>query len=66
MDKNVGSVDRIVRIVIGIAVMAAGLYYNTWWGLAGIVLVVTAIMNKCPLYIPCGLSTCKIDKEVKE
>lgn len=66
MEKNVGSVDRIVRITIGIAIIVAGLYYNSWWGLIGIVPVVTALINRCPLYIPCGLSTCKIEPKTKD
>lgn len=66
MEKNVGSVDRVVRIVLGVLIMAAGLFYGSWWGLVGIVPFATGLINRCPLYIPCGLNTCKVDtKEEK-
>jgi hypothetical protein len=60
MEKNVGSFDRILRIAAGILAISAGLFYGSWWGLIGIVPLATGLMNTCPLYIPCGLSTCKV------
>jgi hypothetical protein len=59
MKKNVGSIDRIIRIVAGIAIGIAGIYFKSWWGLVGIVPVVTALISWCPLYLPFGISTCK-------
>lgn len=60
INKNIGSVDRVIRVIIGLAIGAAGLYYNSWWGLVGIVPVVTAFLRFCPLYCPIGLNTgCK-------
>lgn len=60
MKKNIGSVDRIIRIIVGLAIGAAGIYYQSWWGLVGIVPVVTAFLRFCPLYSPLGLNTgCK-------
>lgn len=57
MKKNVGSADKIVRIVVGIAIVAAGFYFKSWWGLIGIVPLATAFMGFCPLYLPLNLST---------
>lgn len=59
MKKNVGSSDRIFRIILGLAIGAAGYYYQSWWGLIGIIPLFTALINWCPLYLPFGLSTCK-------
>ncbi len=59
MKLNVGSADRVIRIVVGVAICAAGWYYHSWWGLIGIVPIVTAAIGWCPAYLPIGLSTKK-------
>lgn len=59
MKENVGGWDRILRFVIGIVVIALGIYYQSWWGLLGIVPLFTAWRKSCMLYMPCGISTCK-------
>lgn len=58
MKPNVGSVDRIVRYVAGLAILGAGYYFKSWWGLVGILPLLTATIRWCPAYIPFGLSTC--------
>ncbi len=64
MTTNVGMVDRIVRIVIGIALIAFALNYlypNTgynWIGWIGVVPLMTAVFGICPLYSIIGVSTC--------
>jgi len=65
MKKNMGSVDRIVRIILAIAI--AALYYmEIITGTLGIVLMVlaiiflvTSLISFCPIYFPFGLSTKK-------
>jgi hypothetical protein len=59
MKLNVGSADRVIRIVVGVAICAAGWYYHSWWGLIGLVPIVTAAIGWCPAYLPIGLSTKK-------
>ena len=59
MNLNVGSADRVIRIVVGVSICAAGWYYHSWWGLIGIVPIVTAAIGWCPAYLPLGLSTKK-------
>jgi len=59
MFKNVGSPDRVIRIVIGIAAIAAGFFFQSWWGALGAIPLVTAMVGWCPLYRIGGLSTCK-------
>jgi len=59
MRKNVGTVDRIIRIVLGVAIVAAGVVYHSWLGLIGAVLLLTAGFSLCPIYLALGLSTRK-------
>jgi hypothetical protein len=57
MTQNVGGVDRIVRIVAGLAIMAAGIYFQNWWGAIGIVPLLTGALGWCPAYLPFKIST---------
>lgn len=67
MLANVGSIDRVVRLVLGLVLLIAALVPATGlsvqpllqWGagLVGIVLIATALMRFCPLYRLFGLST---------
>lgn len=63
MKSNVGTIDRVVRAVLGIAIGAAGLYYQSWLGLIGLVPLGTALIGWCPAYLPFGISTCKVHTE---
>lgn len=58
MKTNVGSLDRTLRIVAGLALLGAGLYFKSWWSLVGLVPLLTATLRFCPAYVPFGLSTC--------
>ena len=66
MKKNIGSADKVVRIVIGLVIIAFGLIYQSWWGLIGLVPLFTATINWCPLYLPFGISTYKTQTEEKK
>lgn len=57
MACNVGQTDRVLRIGAGVAIMAAGAYLQSWWGLVGLVPFITGVVRWCPLYVPLGLST---------
>ena len=59
MERNVGGIDKVIRIIVGLIIGAVGYYYNSWWGLIGIIPVLTALINWCPLYLPFGIKTCK-------
>lgn len=66
LKKNVGGIDRILRIVVGLALLA-GFFLNPdagyrWLYLIGIVPLVTGLMSTCPLYSVLGLSTCPMKK----
>lgn len=58
MKCNVGKSDRVIRAVIGLGILAAGAYHHSWWGLIGLVPLLTAIFRFCPAYLPFGISTC--------
>jgi len=57
MTCNMGNGDRIFRAIMGIAVLGAGFYFHSWWGLIGIVPLGTALVKWCPAYLPFGFST---------
>lgn len=59
MKTNVGSVDRIVRLVLGVVIILLGIYFKSWWGIIGIVPVITGLLNFCPAYSLIGVSTKK-------
>lgn len=59
MKCNVGKTDKVIRIIIGLSIGAAGIYFKSWWGLVGIIPVFTALVSWCPLYFPFRISTCK-------
>ncbi len=60
--KNVGSIDRVLRVIVGLGILAAGLVLKSWWGLVGLVPLLTAAIGFCPAYLPLGLSTCAKQK----
>ncbi len=57
MNKNIGSIDRTIRVIIGLAVVSLGVSYGSWWGAIGIVPLLTAFMRWCPAYNLLGIST---------
>ena len=59
MKCNVGKTDRTLRVIAGISIILAGVYYESWLGAIGIVPLVTAGLGWCPAYIPFGFSSCK-------
>jgi len=63
MKKNVGGMDRVARIVLGLVGVGAGLYFQSWWGLLGLAILGTGIFKTCYLYTLLGISTCPMEKE---
>lgn len=61
MKNNVGFIDRIIRIVIGCAMLAFVFLIpgnERWWGLLGIIPVLTGILGICPIYSLLWIRTC--------
>jgi len=63
MKSNVGKTEKTARIIIGIAIILIGLIYQSWWGLIGLVPLLTGLLNYCPLYSIFGISTCKTKQQ---
>lgn len=60
MTKNIGTVDKVLRIVVGLVLIGLALTQTIgWWGFIGVVPLVTALVNFCPLYRLVGIRTCK-------
>jgi len=59
MTTNMGQIDRIVRAVVGAALVIWGLMTSNWLGIIGLVLLGTAAVGWCPAYLPFGISTRK-------
>ena len=63
MKTNVGGIDRILRIVVGLVLIALTLMGTIGvWGWIGVVPLLTALIGNCPLYSILGVSTCPVKK----
>jgi uncharacterized membrane protein YfcA len=64
MKINVGGIDRILRIVVGLALIGATLAGMIGvWGWIGVVPLVTGLFKFCPLYTVLGMNTCPMEKK---
>ena len=63
MTKNVGTVDRIIRAILGLVIIGVGIVFQSWWGLIGLIPLATAGIGWCPPYALLGLSTCKVKEQ---
>ncbi|MDO4450616.1 MAG: DUF2892 domain-containing protein [Moraxella sp.] len=59
MKINVGKPDKIARIVLGVVIIGLGVAFGSWWGVIGLVPLLTGLINFCPIYHLLGMSTCK-------
>ncbi len=64
MTKNVGTLDRVLRIVLGVALLI-GFFLNrdgaySWLYLIGILPLATGLLSTCPLYSLLGIRTCPL------
>lgn len=65
MKANVGGIDRVLRVIVGLAVLSLLFVLpepNRWWGLIGIVPLATAFLSFCPLYALIGVNTCPANR----
>jgi hypothetical protein len=62
MKANVGGIDKIVRIVVGLALIAWALLGGPAWAWIGVLPLATGLFNFCGLYALLGISTCSVDK----
>ena len=63
MKLNVGGIDRTLRIVVGIVLIALTLLGHIgWWGWIGVIPLATGLFSFCPLYTLLGMNTCSVKK----
>ncbi|KPA22771.1 hypothetical protein shim_10590 [Shimia sp. SK013] len=61
--RNVGIVDKILRITIGVVlILGALLGYGTWMWI-GVIPLATALLGTCPLYTVLGIGTCPLERK---
>jgi hypothetical protein len=63
MKANVGSIDRVLRVIVGIGLLSVMFVLEgsaRWFGLIGVIPLGTALIGYCPLYSILGVSTCRI------
>jgi hypothetical protein len=60
MQANVGGIDRILRIVVGVVLIALAVTGTIGaWGYIGVLPLFTGLIGWCPAYLPFGIKTCK-------
>lgn len=63
MQINVGGIDRFIRIVAGLLLLSLPFWLDTpwrWFGLIGVMPLLTGIAGRCPGYRLLGLNTCPL------
>ena len=63
MKSNVGGIDKIIRILAGIALIAWALMGGPVWAWIGIVPLATGLLGWCPAYTLFGMNTCPLSKK---
>lgn len=68
MATNVGTVDKILRLVVGVILIAYAIPLGfpktswNWVGWIGVIPIITALIGNCPLYSILGINTCSMKK----
>jgi hypothetical protein len=61
MTRNVGSLDRLIRAIVGLGVLSLVFVGpQTLWGLLGLIPLGTAVLGWCPPYSLAGINTCSV------
>lgn len=58
MKVNMGTIDKVVRLIAGLAIIGWGIATNNWLGAIGIIPLATALVGFCPAYSLLGINTC--------
>lgn len=71
MRKNVGGVDKFIRVILGLVIIIVGYVYKSWWGALGLLPIAIAMLSWCPLYSIIGVCTikgctCKSEAEMSD
>lgn len=65
MKINVGQIDRLIRILLGLVLLSLPLWLDSpwrWLGLIGLIPLFTGLSGRCPGYRLLGLNTCPMRK----
>lgn len=62
MQKNVGGIDKVARILVGIALIIWALSSGTAWAFIGVLPLATGLLGWCPAYTLLGIKTCKLKR----
>lgn len=59
MKRNIGTIDRVLRIVVGLVLIALAATGTVgWWGWVGVIPLLTGLFSSCPAYSLLGLNSC--------
>ncbi len=61
MTRNIGNIDRVIRIIVGLGLLSLIFILESnarWWGLVGLGPILTAAIGYCPPYAWMGINTC--------
>ena len=59
MKTNVGGIDRVGRLVVGVGLVGWAVMGGPVWAWIGVVPILTGALGWCPLYLPFGINTCR-------
>ncbi|TEY04468.1 DUF2892 domain-containing protein [Campylobacter sp. US33a] len=63
--------EKVVRIILALAIFGLGVYFASWWGLIGLIPLLTGVFGVCPIRVwtgkqTCPLGICPISKKPKK
>jgi len=61
--KNVGYMDALLRVIIGMIILFAGLWFNSLWGFIGLIFIASGSLSFDPFYRMLGIQTCEPNLE---
>ncbi|MCB9257814.1 MAG: DUF2892 domain-containing protein [Ignavibacteriales bacterium] len=62
MEKNMGSQDKNIRLIVGAILLVIGFFSSFWLSIIGVILIATSLMGFCPAYVPFKINTNKDKK----
>lgn len=63
MKCNVGKTEQKIRIGAGVVIILAGLYFRSWWGIIGLVPIITGATRYCPANAILGIDNCEVENK---
>ena len=66
MQRNMGGLDRSIRLLVGLGAILTGIYYKSLWGLLGVPVLLGAALALCPLYNLFGINTMRRSAPIRK